>query len=298
MTDERNRNAEEIFDPLAGREDAETPASRLGLASEFGNGEAGNLGGFGEPGIQGMDLATEPDRSVEQDIQHGGDLPVEAYASEEEAITDINDLDLQSEPMEDVDMDKLEEALAYAPTLKPGAFHSFIFKLDDEKPWQAVTMKGKPEAQFNYQAVNLKEDGTEGKTLRYQNASTFRSGKMTASRADELLFALGKLKKFKSTERKKGNILELLAEASAEGVVFEGQVQWRHYDKSSGITTSTNPAKPYKKTDKATGQEITVTEQAWPRDEKGQFARHPGNETIARVRPTKEVQEAQKKEAA
>jgi hypothetical protein len=80
-------------------------------------------------------------------------------------------------------------------------------------------------------------------------------------------------------------------------------VQWRHYDTTTGITISTAPAKPYKKKVKDaegnfTGEEVTVTEQPWPRDEKGQFLRHPGQEQIVRVRPTKEMQEAQKKNAA
>lgn len=266
-------------------------ASGVGAVNNGGTGaDPQAFGTTPEPPADYQPAEAVPDTT----FADGSEIPQESYASDEEAIVDINQLDMQSEPMADVDMDKLEESMEYAPTLAAGQYFPFIFRLSEEKPWQAVTMKGKPEAQFNYEALHIKEDGTTGKTIRFQRANTFRSGKMEASRAEELLFALGKMPAFKASERKKGDILRLLQEASAEQIVFKGQVHWRHYDKATGVTTSTAPAKPYKKVDKTTGQETTVTEQPWPRDEHGKFARHPGNEDIHRVAPTKETLEASK----
>lgn len=195
---------------------------------------------------------------------------------------DINQLDLEVEALSPSDEKKLADALEFSPTLTPGKFHTFIFALEKEKPLDKRTMKDKPVAVFRYTAREVKAEG-EGRLVRFCEANTFKSGNMVASRIEELLFALGKFAAFNQSQRRPSDILRLLQEAEGSQQTFEGLVQWRHYDSSSGITTSTNPAKPYKRT--VDGVETTVVEQAWPRNPDGSFARHPGNEVVQRVRP-------------
>lgn len=226
------------------------------------------------------------------------------------AVTDISELDLQTENLPDVDEQKLADRMEYAPSMQPGKFYNFIFKLDEKKPFDAVDIKGKKQAQFNYELTEVRDDGSTGKTIRFCNANTFRAGKMESSRAEELLFALGLLSRFQRekaehAQREKSFMLELLQEASAAQIVIRGQVQWRRYDKGTKQTWSTSPAKPYEKTDKQTGQKVKVTELPWPKDNTGKLINRPddwegnyGNEIISRVAPTKETLEAMKQEAA
>lgn len=221
-----------------------------------------------------------------------------------EPITDINELDLRTEPMEDVDESKLADRLEYAPSLAPGKWYNAIFKLDEEKPVVGITMKGKIVASFNYTASIINEDGTPGKDIRFLNANMFRSGKMEASRAEELLFALGKLREFKQTARKPSDVKVLLEAATGEQKVIRVQIQWRRYEKETGQTWSTAPAKPYTKKTKD-GGEINVVELPWPKDAKGKFNPRPeefegnyGSETVSRVAPTKETLEESKQAAA
>jgi hypothetical protein len=233
----------------------------------------------------------------------------ETHDAEPADITDINALDLQTEALPDVDEQKLADRMEYAPSMQPGKFFDFIFKLDDKTPVEGVTIKGKLQAQFNYALSELRSDGSPGKTIRFCQANTFRAGKMESSRAEELLFALGLLTRFQReksqhAQREKSFMLELMQEAGGAQKVIRGQVNWRRYDKGTKQTWSTNPAKPYTKTDKATGQQITVTELPWPKKADGTFNNRPdefegnyGNEIVSRVAPTKETLEAAKQEA-
>jgi hypothetical protein len=218
----------------------------------------------------------------------------ESTATDQQAsgvVTDIAELDMITEPVADVDEQDMEKRMAYAPSLTPGKFHNFIFALEKEKPVQNAPIKDKTWAQFNYTATVLDEHNQPGKTIRFCQATTFRSGKMESSRVDELLFSLGKMRKFKQTQKKSSDILALLQEAEGEQRVFRGLVQWRFWDSETGVVTSTAPQKPYAKVDKKTGEKITVVEQPWWRERDGSLSRHEGNETITRVQPTKETLE-------
>jgi hypothetical protein len=236
------------------------------------------------------------------------DAPPAGGNGDDERITDINQLDAQMEELAPVDEKRLEDLLEYAPTIKPGTWHNFIFKLDTETPVEGKMIKGKMAAQFNYNAQELRDDGTPGKTIRFNQANTYRTGKMEASRAEELLFALGKLKEYQAGPRVPSAILKLLSEASDNQVTFRGLVHWRRYDKTTYETWSTAPAKPYERTDKATGAKVTVTEKPWPRHSDGTFDSRPaefegnyGNEIIARVAPMKQekiVQQPQEMQQA
>jgi hypothetical protein len=220
---------------------------------------------------------------------------------------DITQLDLQTEPLPDVDQSKLADRMEYAPSMQPGKFYNFIFKLD-EKPVEGVTIKGKMHANFRYECILLRDDGSTGKSIRFLQANTFRAGKMESSRAEELLFALGMLSRFQRekgehAQREKSFMLELLQEASGAQKVIRGQINWRRYDKATKQTWSTNPAKPYTKKDKETGQDVKVVELPWPKKADGSFNNRPdefegnyGSETISRVAPTKETMEAIKAE--
>jgi hypothetical protein len=241
----------------------------------------------------GADDVGSADGLLDPSTQHTDEH--EAGASDER-ITDITQLDAMMEELPEVDEKRLEDLLEYAPTLKPGTWHNFIFKLDEETPVEGLIIKGKMTAQFNYSAQELRDDGTPGKTIRFNQANTFRTGKMEASRADELLFALGKLKEYQAGSRTPSRVMELLSDASQNQLTFRGLVHWRRYDKTTRETWSTAPAaKPYERTDKATGAKFTVVEKAWPRLADGQFNPRPaefegnyGNEVIARVAPIKQ----------
>lgn len=245
----------------------------------------------------------QPQQEAAPEPEHSNGEFAEPEA-ESANITDINQLDLQTEPLPDVDENKLADRMEYAPSLQPGKFFNFIFKLDEAKPVEGVTIKGKLQTQFNYECMQVRDDGSAGKTIRFCQANTFRTGKMESSRAEELLFALGLLGRFQRekqahAQREKSFMLELLREASEAQKVIRGQINWRRYDKETKQTWSTNPAKPYTKNDGT-----KVTELSWPKDASGKFNPRPdefngnyGNEQISRVAPTKETLETSKQEA-
>lgn len=247
----------------------------------------------------------EPDNGTQF---HSEEYAGAEHDAEPANITDITQLDLQTEALPDVDEQKLADRAEYAPSLQPGKFYVFVFALDEKTAVEGVTIKGKLQSQFNYNLTLIKDDGTPGKVIRFNQANTFRTGKMESSRAEELLFALGKLGKFQREKadhagRQTSFMLELMQEAQNEGVAIRGQVNWKRYDKATKQTWSTNPSKPYKKINKETGEEITVTELPWPKDAQGRSDPRPeefegkyGNEIVSRVAPTKETLEAMKAE--
>jgi hypothetical protein len=264
-------------------------------------------------GLHDSDFLTPPPAADEgTQFAPGGDeyAHPDSHDAEPANITDINALDLQTETLPDVDEQKLADRMEYAPHMQPGKFFDFIFKLEDKTPVEGVTIKGKLQAQFNYELTEMRTDGSTGKTIKFCQANTFRGGKMESSRAEELLFALGLLTRFQREKaqhanREKSLMLELLQEATGAQKVIRGQINWRRYDKGTKQTWSTNPAKPYDKTDKETGQKVRVTELPWPKRADGSFNNRPdefegnyGNEIVSRVAPTKETLEAAKQEAA
>jgi hypothetical protein len=210
-------------------------------------------------------------------------LHTEAADAGSQPITDINELDLAVEPLEQVDVDQLEERMTFAPSIPPG-YHTFRFALDDKKPIQSSVLKGKTCFQINFSGTLINPDESEGRKVNYCRANSFRSGKMTASRVDELILSLSHdrdlMNDWQASERKPKDALGLLQRAESEQRRFRGRVIWRHFDKATGEILSSNPQKPFKK-----GDGTVVEERPWPRDAQGKLARHPGNEEINQTLP-------------
>lgn len=206
---------------------------------------------------------------------------------------DINDLALDTEQLGEGDVAAAEASTSYAPTIPTGS-HTFIFSLDEEKPFRKIESEGKLNGALEITFTGTIAEGGQydGRTVRYNRANTYRSEKMKNSRAHELLFALGKLEKFNSTGKTARDLADLLAEAEGESATFRGTVIWEAYDKDSGLTLSTSPQKGYTKGD---GTEVPA-QLAWPKRADGTYDPRPefpngnpaqGREKISRVSPAK-----------
>lgn len=205
---------------------------------------------------------------------------------------DINNLGLATETLDAVDVAAAEAANSYAPTITPG-YHEFIFALEDE---DAVKKNetGKSAGSYTIRYLGTIAEGGpfDGREVRFNRVSTYRSEKMKNSRAGELLFALGLTERFNATAHSVKDMVELLQEATGSQAKFRGQVIWRAYDKDSGLTISTSPGKAW--TD-GEGKEHAA-ELAWPKRTDGTYEPRPdfpngnpaqGREEIARTSPVR-----------
>jgi len=185
-------------------------------------------------------------------------------------MPDLSELNLNEESTPSVDWDA-PEAGSTPPAIGVGTY-LFAFHMPKEtKDWfdaqEVEVVKGQPKRKFlkiNYEAQAIgdkdgnlfaaPEDGSELPTLKFQNASFFKTEKMLISFGGELLRALGL--------RITGALTpEAIKEAlsTVDGRVnFTGEVKWEAYFKSDGTRFSTAPNK--KKGDLQ-----------WPKDQEGKF---------------------------
>lgn len=211
--------------------------------------------------------------------------------SESAGITDINEIDLATEALPEVDESKMEDRLEYAPHMQPGKSYNFIFALDKDKPTELVKRGEKNVGQVNYTLTEVRDDGSTGKVIKFLRADMYRTENMESSKMDELLFALGRLHDFQQTDRRFKSAVEILQEMDAQQKIVRGIVHWRRFDKETRETWSTAPQKPYTKKDGT-----KVVEKLWPKHGDGKFNNRPdgwegnyGSETVTRVLPTKET---------
>src|SRR5258707_7718744 len=122
-------------------------------------------------------------------------------------MPDLSDLNLTEESTPPVDFDA-PEAGSVAPALSVGTYLFAFHMPKDSKDWfdaqEVEVVKGQPKKKFlkiNYEAQAIgdkdgnlfvaPEDGSELPTLKFQNASFFKTEKMLISFGGELLRALG-----------------------------------------------------------------------------------------------------------
>jgi|SRR6267142_226556 len=190
-------------------------------------------------------------------------------------MPDLSELNLTEESMPQVDWDA-PEAGSVPPSITVGTYLFAFHMPKDSKDWfdgQKVdvnkNIKGAPEKIINFLKINYEaqaigdkdgtlfaapEDGSELPTLKFQNASFFKTEKMLISFAGELMRALGlRLTGAFTPEAIKDAL------STVDGRVnFYGEVKWEAYFKSDGTRFSTSPNK--KKGDLP-----------WPKDQEGKF---------------------------
>lgn len=211
-------------------------------------------------------------------------------------MADLHDLNLQFETLGEADLKAVEESNSYAPTITPG-FHTAIFAFEDDK-FKVLTQQETGKQTLFVRAKFILTEGDHAhKTIRFNEFSTRRGqtkdGKVIPSDVDNLLFALGKLQQFNSLGATPAALETVLSEAQGEQATCRVAVNWRAYDKDSGLTISTSPKKGY--TNKTTGK-VTPDELPWPRLGDGSYDPRPdfpngnpaqGRETVTRTAPVK-----------
>lgn len=188
-------------------------------------------------------------------------------------MPDLADLNLTEESVPQIDWDA-PEAGSIPPAIGVGTYLFAFHMPKDTKDWfdaQEVNIapKGQPEVKKRFLKINYEaqaigdksgtlfaapEDGSELPTLKFQNASFYKTEKMLINFAGELMRALGlRLTGALTPEAIKDAL------STVDGRVnFYGEVKWEAYFKSDGTRFSTSPNK--KKGDLP-----------WPKDQEGKF---------------------------